>query len=1488
MRIHSPARSRRAWGLAATSTVALAALMVGGLSGAAVAAQPKMSVDITPVTDTIQSGGSLVYRVAYQCSNITLNNCVAPTFTIPAPVGTAPDGSSVPITTEPTVNGNVDLVSATGAPVSVLLKDLAPGTTGEFSIAWTVPNFTTLPGTTFPATADLTFTDPSTGAPTNGGSALTPIPITTTAESNLTAVKQMVTPTTSADVTADAETTYRVYAANRGGSLGALDYTNLTLVDTLPAGTQFVSATGGGVYNAAAETVTWSVPAPARNNAAAPEQFFELTVRYPAGTFVPAPADPQAVNNFVNQLDASATAIDGTQLNAHDEREHALIGPPLTSGNANIVPYAQKGFDGPTVATSNTTTPYQWNTLVGWQDTANGGVADTNRLRTWSIIDRLSCLVDGRAVSPTVPADSSLGSYPGSLGVPADQCTNPAFDLQRINTTARLLTFLDQIDLVTWDGSTSRSYTWTPPTNFAGFLYTRAGLPGYNAAVDASLDLPAGEIVTDFRIVGKDLPAGGGMGEYIRYRGVSTPAFAATGLIDMTNTLTVNYSVDEYAPGQPLPTGTPTTYEHSALATFFPEQTDPQLRKTNITGNQNALTPGETTRWQLQLTNGANGNIPMRPKLIDILPVGLELDESSIGWLNLGDLPEPTLEITTVTIGGKERTKLTWMWPAGSELRFGDPRPTVRFNTTVTIAATEGAHTGEDAQLAGLFDDNVNSTNPNIGNATDIWDLDGDGNTDERIAQDSQGWTVIPTAGASIEKWVKGALDADWTKDGLTNATFDGSDSQIDYRLGITNPNNTNLTDLVVYDVLPVTGDTAIGEQLAGEERGSQWDPTFTSITSLPAGASVEYSTAENPCRPELFNGANGADLPAGCEDDWSATVPADASSVTAIKVTVPVVAPSVEPVFIEFRMQAPKLTGAKDLAVTNPEYVANNNVAWHSYRTTAAGGTESLPAAEAPLVSVRRAAGTVGDRVWLDSNRDGLQSDGEKGVEGITVELRDASGNPVLDADGNPIRTTTDENGEYSFTVPLGEWSVAFVDLPAEYEFTTPQVGDDDASDSDATAPGVPTHTVTITDPIRGGAGANVNLDLDAGLVKASVTITKDDGKTIVTPGEETTYTITVTNSSASAAAQDVIVTDALPEELEFVSASNGGVFDKDAQTVTWDLGTIAAGGSVSVTITAKVKDSVPADTEIVNIATVSGPCEEDCDATDIDNTPPKVTIEKDDHKTVVGLGEALTYDLVVRNLSDKTDATGVIVTDTLPEQLEFDSASDGGIYDENSHTVTWDLGDLPMGAERTVQVTAIVALPTPAGDTITNGARVDTDQGCVDADCEAVDIDHTPDITIVKDDHRELVAVGDELTYDVTVSNRSDWATTGVIVTDELPGNVDYVSASDNGRYDADTRTVTWNLGELAGNTSKTVQVTVTVKQNAAVPGTVVNNATVTTDQGCIGGPCTTTDIDKLVPPHLAHTGLDNGGILLFGGAGLALIGGLVLLMRRRQLTA
>ncbi|MCB0142892.1 MAG: carboxypeptidase regulatory-like domain-containing protein, partial [Caldilineaceae bacterium] len=93
----------------------------------------------------------------------------------------------------------------------------------------------------------------------------------------------------------------------------------------------------------------------------------------------------------------------------------------------------------------------------------------------------------------------------------------------------------------------------------------------------------------------------------------------------------------------------------------------------------------------------------------------------------------------------------------------------------------------------------------------------------------------------------------------------------------------------------------------------------------------------------------------------------------------------------------------------------------------------------------------SIGNYVWNDGPQqtaNGIFDEGERGVGGVVVILKDADGNEV-------VRTTTDANGYYEFTnLTPGDYAIEVI-LPAEYEaFTTQNIGDD-SRDSDVDANG-------------------------------------------------------------------------------------------------------------------------------------------------------------------------------------------------------------------------------------------------------------------------------------------------------------------------------------------------------------------------------------------------------------------------------------------------
>ena len=103
--------------------------------------------------------------------------------------------------------------------------------------------------------------------------------------------------------------------------------------------------------------------------------------------------------------------------------------------------------------------------------------------------------------------------------------------------------------------------------------------------------------------------------------------------------------------------------------------------------------------------------------------------------------------------------------------------------------------------------------------------------------------------------------------------------------------------------------------------------------------------------------------------------------------------------------------------------------------------------------------------------------------------------------------------------------------------------------------------------------------------------------------------YTLVVTNDGP-ATATDVVVTDVLPAEVAFGSATaTAGTCTEADGTITCELGDLAAGGTVTITITGTVADTTAAGT-IENVAevTTTVPGDEPGDNRDDHDTPIEV----------------------------------------------------------------------------------------------------------------------------------------------------------------------------------------------------------------------------------------------------------------------------------------
>ncbi len=351
----------------------------------------------------------------------------------------------------------------------------------------------------------------------------------------------------------------------------------------------------------------------------------------------------------------------------------------------------------------------------------------------------------------------------------------------------------------------------------------------------------------------------------------------------------------------------------------------------------------------------------------------------------------------------------------------------------------------------------------------------------------------------------------------------------------------------------------------------------------------------------------------------------------------------------------------------------------------------------------------SVGNFVWFDANKDGIQDADEVGVAGVTVTMDgQLDMDPLLDADGNLVKpVTTDANGKYVFTNLLpGSYGLTFT-IPAGYSETVKKAGDDRAVDSDGaeTWPvlkqGQDDMTVDLGLIADGTIGDTLFWDVDnnggsepSGADKplAGVTVKL----TYTTPaGAEKTLT-TVTDENGKYSFKDLAPGDYV---VTVDKASLATVCPECTAQTHAPSGNLTASEGQELSLTSKVTLSPG----------LMSNNDQDWAFTGVANTAIVKAIADPVEVPAGGFtpGTSVTYTLTVTN-EGPSPATGVVAQDKLPSGVTFEYADGDGTYDAASGK--WDLSGevIEKGATRTLRITVIIRA-SAAGSVVTNTATIE-----------------------------------------------------------------------------------------------------------------------------------------------------------------------------------
>jgi uncharacterized repeat protein (TIGR01451 family) len=205
-------------------------------------------------------------------------------------------------------------------------------------------------------------------------------------------------------------------------------------------------------------------------------------------------------------------------------------------------------------------------------------------------------------------------------------------------------------------------------------------------------------------------------------------------------------------------------------------------------------------------------------------------------------------------------------------------------------------------------------------------------------------------------------------------------------------------------------------------------------------------------------------------------------------------------------------------------------------------------------------------------------------------------------------------------------------------------------------------------------------------------VTVTKDDGQGTAVPGGSVVYTITVKNNGPTTVSSLSLV-DVTPPTLlaPAFSVPSRGAYNSG--TGAWDFSAPGLGVGDTATIQLLATIDPAASGTLANTVTVQpllplglvDPLPQNNAATDTDVLAPSadLALAHADAPDPVDLGGILTYTLTVTN-NGPSGATGVVLTDVLPAEMEFDTVTPSqGVcgFDGPMRTLTCDLGGLLPG---------------------------------------------------------------------------------------------------------------------------------------------------------------------------------------------------------------
>ncbi|OBZ13120.1 DUF11 domain-containing protein [Bacillus sp. FJAT-26390] len=393
-----------------------------------------------------------------------------------------------------------------------------------------------------------------------------------------------------------------------------------------------------------------------------------------------------------------------------------------------------------------------------------------------------------------------------------------------------------------------------------------------------------------------------------------------------------------------------------------------------------------------------------------------------------------------------------------------------------------------------------------------------------------------------------------------------------------------------------------------------------------------------------------------------------------------------------------------------------------------------------------------------------------------------------------------------------------------------------------------------TFTPPdgrlLSGSAQSNT---LSISVSAPNVAVVKSTTAVDAALGEIITYSVGVTNSGIEPI-NNVVLTDPVPDGAAFVAGSVtvNGTPVPGVPAGGIPLGTIAPSSTVTVTFKLSVI-AIPASGQIGNQASVTftSGAFSGMTTSNVVNTPvyqPIISLVKSANTINATLGDTVSYRIDVSNTGNY--AGSVVLTDNIPAGAIFqpNSVLVGGLPQPGTDPVTGItinsvapnttvtvifsviIDSLPNPQQLSNQAAAAFSFVLPSGRPLSGSASSNTVVISVSA----------PNVSVVKSTASTAAAVGDIVTYSISILNSGIAAVNNVIFTDPLPVGTALVAGSvlvDGAARPAANPAAGVAIGTIAQGQTVVVSFNVTVTSLPA-SGQLSNRSSVSFTSGVFSG--------------------------------------------------